>query len=142
MPQWPRTQDLGRRATADRNSSSNQERSVELIMARKTPFTVSVDLDANAAYIKMTSREVAKSVEAGSGVLVDLDELGVVVGIEVLSIDAEIPYSRLITDFHVHRDDVEILRMLRPSVRASIMRSNDGTSRQDELEGSLASSLQ
>lgn len=141
MPQWSRTQGLGRGPAADRKPTSNQERSVELIMARKTPFTVSVDLDANAAYIKMTSRQVTKSVEAGPGVLVDLDDLDVVVGIEVLSIDAEIPYSRLVTDFHVHAADVEILRMLRPSVKASIMRSNDGTSRQDELEGSLAASL-
>ena len=93
---------------------------------RRTPFTVEVDLDVDAAYINMTDREVARTVEASADV--NLDDVGVVVGIELLRLDAEIPFTRLTTDFHVHSADIELLRSLRPSIAQSMLRSaSDGT---------------
>lgn len=105
-------------------------------MSRKMPFTVRVDVEADAAYILMTDRKVARTEDAGPSVMVDLDELGVVVGIEMLSIDAKIPFGDLVTKYHVHTADVELLRLLQPSIRVSLMQSGDGSSRQDTREGS------
>jgi uncharacterized protein YuzE len=91
-------------------------------------FSVSVDIEANAAYITMSNASVVRTVEVTEDVLVDLDEMRVVVGVEVLRIDAEIPFQRLIDEFHVHSQDVELLRLLRPNVGAaySLRQGTDG----------------
>lgn len=79
-------------------------------------LNVAVDLFAEAAYIKMGPGPVARTEEVSDKILIDLDEFGVVVGLEVLSLDAEIPFTRLTTDFHIHSNVVEHLRGLYPSV--------------------------
>ncbi len=95
---------------------------------RTTKFVVSIDVEANAAYVGMSDREVRQTREASDEILVDLDQYDVVVGIEFLRIDAEIPFSRLVDEFHVHSDDIEQLHRLRPSVAASMMSSAEGVS--------------
>lgn len=45
-------------------------------------------------------------------------EFDVVVGFEVLDLDAEIPFARLVEGHHVSGPTVEILRMMRPSMSA------------------------
>lgn len=45
---------------------------------------------------------------------VDTDKLGVVVGIEVLTLTAEIPYDALIANHHVRSEVVDALRRIRP----------------------------
>jgi uncharacterized protein YuzE len=89
-------------------------------MMAKSTFTVSVDIEANAAYIAMSREPVATTKQVTDEVLVDLDAMNVVVGVEVLRIDAIIPFQRLIDEFHVHSTDVEMLRLLRPSVGAAV----------------------
>lgn len=107
-------------------------------MARKQPFQVTVDLDADAAYILMTNRRVAESRVLGDGTVVDLDDMGIVVGVEVLALDARIPFQRLIEEFHVHTDDVEYLRLLQPTISYALLQhSSDGASYRNELKGSL-----
>lgn len=91
-------------------------------------FSVSVDFDANAAYIAMSDEDVAATREASQEILVDLDQFGVVAGIEFLRIDAEIPFQKLIDDFHVHSDDVDRLRALRPSIAGRFQSAADGES--------------
>jgi uncharacterized protein YuzE len=94
----------------------------------KSRFKVSVDVEADAAYITMSDSPVVNTVQVTDGVLVDLDALRVVVGIEVLRINADIPFQRLIDEYHVHSDDVELLRLLRPNVGAafSLRQGSDG----------------
>jgi uncharacterized protein YuzE len=94
----------------------------------KSRFSVSVDIEANAAYITMSDEPIVSTIEVTDEVLVDLDAMRVVVGIEVLRIDAEIPFTRLVDEFHVHSDDVELLRLLRPNVGAafSLKQGTDG----------------
>ncbi|TFC20062.1 DUF2283 domain-containing protein [Cryobacterium algoritolerans] len=91
-------------------------------------FKVSIDIEANAAYIAMSDEPVASTKHVTDVVLVDLDAMNVVVGIEVLRIDGEIPFQRLIDEFHVHSKDVELLRLLRPNVGAafSLHHGTDG----------------
>ena len=86
----------------------------------KSTFTVSVDIEANAAYIAMSHETVVSTRKITEDVLVDLDIMNVVVGVEVLRIDAVIPFQRLVDEFHVHSTDIEMLRLLRPSVGAAV----------------------
>lgn len=91
-------------------------------------FSVSVDYDANAAYVSMSDEEIVATIAASDEVLVDLDALRMVVGIEFLRIDAEIPFQRLVDDFHVHTNDVEKLRALRPSIAGHLQAAAEGIS--------------
>jgi uncharacterized protein YuzE len=77
---------------------------------------VEVDREVNAAYVTLSGEEVVRTVQVNPSVLVDLDRMGMVVGIEVLSIDAELPLAQLSTDFHVHSEVVGLLHKLRPSI--------------------------
>jgi uncharacterized protein YuzE len=94
----------------------------------KSRFSVSVDIEANAAYITMSDEKVVTTKQVTDEVLVDLDAMRVVVGIEVLRVDAPIPFQRLIDEFHVHSDDVELLRLIRPNVASafSLQHGTDG----------------
>jgi uncharacterized protein YuzE len=81
-----------------------------------TDCQVEIDLDAYAAYISLTDNAVTRSVEVTPDVIVDLDDMAVVVGIEVLALDADIPHAELVTKFHVHSEVIDALDLIRPSV--------------------------
>ncbi|KDA04902.1 hypothetical protein DC31_02175 [Microbacterium sp. CH12i] len=104
-------------------------------MTRK--FVVEVDTTADAAYISMSDEAVAETVQVTDDVLVDFDEFRIVAGIELLRIDADIPFQKLIDDCHVHSDDVETLRKLRPSIGHHFRSSSEGTTR--VVQGALTS---
>lgn len=91
-------------------------------------FSVSVDYDADAAYVSMSDEDIASTVQVSDEVLVDLDQFRVVVGIEFLRIDADIPFQRLIDDFHVRTNDIEKLRALRPSIAGHLQAAAEGVS--------------
>lgn len=48
--------------------------------------SVSFDADANAAYVTLSLRSVARTEEVEAGVLVDFDEEGHAVGVEILTV--------------------------------------------------------
>lgn len=77
---------------------------------------VEVDQLAEAAYVRFNDAEVTRTVAFSDEINIDLDQFGVVVGIEVLTLGAEIPFSALVTDYHVESKKVDLLRLLRPSV--------------------------
>lgn len=77
---------------------------------------VQIDLQAQAAYVGLSDNVVSRTVEVTPQVLVDLDEMAVVVGVEVLALDAVIPLSELESAFHVHSDAIAALALIRPSV--------------------------
>jgi hypothetical protein len=54
-------------------------------------------------------------------VLIDLDAMNVIVGVEVLDLGAKIPFSTLVSDFHVHTDVIELLRVIQPSVSGFLL---------------------
>jgi len=95
---------------------------------------VRVDSDLDAAYIRLSDQQVARTIEMTDEVYVDLDEFNMVVGLEVLSLDAVIPFSRLKDERHVHSDVIELLRRIQPSVAASmrLTQGTDGTARQSQ----------
>ena len=77
-----------------------------------------VDAVAEAAYVRFSESDVARTVAFNDEINIDLDAFGVVVGIEVLDLAAEIPFTALVTDFHVESQKVDLLRMLRRARRA------------------------
>ena len=83
---------------------------------------VSIELDsqAQAAYVQLSGSEVATTRQLTDAVLVDLHELGGVVGIEVLTLDPEIPFGRLESECHVHSSVIDALRLLRPSAATAV----------------------
>jgi uncharacterized protein YuzE len=89
---------------------------------------LTIDESANSAYIRLLSSPVKISKTINDDVIIDLNEMDVVVGIEILDLEAEIPFTELITEFHVHSQTVELLRRLRPSISGFMSGfSNDGT---------------
>lgn len=56
---------------------------------------ISVDVMANGASVELSDCAVATTSQVNEQVLVDLDERGDVVGIEVLRIDADLPFELL-----------------------------------------------
>jgi uncharacterized protein YuzE len=84
--------------------------------------TLTVDFAADAAYLALSRHDVVETCEVAPGVLVDLDDMLVVVGVEVLALDAFIPRDRLIADYHMRSEDVSILDQVRPSVTTFVQR--------------------
>jgi uncharacterized protein YuzE len=88
---------------------------------------VEVDQSVGAAYIELSSNAVDRTEKLGGGILVDLDAMNVVVGIEVLSLDAELPLARLRDEFHVHSSVVDLLERLRPTIGYQVSRFQQAT---------------
>ena len=82
--------------------------------------TLTVDLTADVAYLRLDDGEVARTCEVSPGVYVDLNEYDVVIGVEVLALDALIPYSELATKFHVRQDHLQVLEQIRPNVTSFV----------------------
>jgi len=78
-------------------------------------ISIDVDQSMNAAYVALSTEPVAKTVELSDTVLVDLDEFGVAVGIELLDQHASLPLGELTERYHVRSDVVDLLRELRVS---------------------------
>ncbi len=71
---------------------------------------ITIDRDANAAYIWL-SREASVRTEALNEFLnVDLDSSYRVVGVELLSLDEEIPFEELAAKYHLPTDLIESLK--------------------------------
>jgi uncharacterized protein YuzE len=101
----------------------------------RDPVSVVVKVDSalNAAYIRLSENPVARTIEHNDLILVDVDELGVAVGIEVLDEGAALPFSELVSDYHVHSDVVDLLRLIRPDV-ASFLRLTTQTEGQSDVQ--------
>lgn len=83
-----------------------------------------IDLDAEAAYLRLSDSPVATTKDVTDAVLVDLDEFNMVVGIEVLDIDTEIPFADLTNKYHVHSDQMTALRQLGRAPRTFVLKAH------------------
>ncbi|MGB3956166.1 MAG: DUF2283 domain-containing protein [Brooklawnia sp.] len=81
-----------------------------------TNAVLTIDRDADAAYLRLGDGAVASTVNVSRGVLVDLDEFNVAVGIEVLELDVEIPFDQLVREYHIPSSTVDVLRAVSPLV--------------------------
>lgn len=94
---------------------------------------IGIDTEANAAYIALSDNPVAATRQITSDVLVDLDEHGVAVGVEVLRVDATLPLDLIRNEFHVRSEVVELLCAIRPSVSGflAVSHGHNGQSNPD-----------
>lgn len=85
-----------------------------------TRHTVRVEINpaADLAYVRLSDARVYKTVGLTDDINLDMDEFDMVVGIEVLDLDAEMPFSALVEDHHIPSPTVEMLRLMRPSLSA------------------------
>ena len=86
-----------------------------------------VERDAGMAYITLSTAPVAQTMEHSSTVMVDLDALNVAVGIELLDLDATIPYDDLVTLYHVDSSVIEILKLIRPTINSFVQHTKSIT---------------
>ncbi len=93
-------------------------------------IVLEVDAVADCAYIRISTNKVQATVELTDSVLVDIDELNMVVGIEVLTLTADIPFDRIEAEYHVHSKVIESVKAIRPSVGSflNVQSGTDGTS--------------
>jgi len=62
-------------------------------------ITLSVDPSLGARYIKCSDEQIVETVEVTPSVQVDLDATNTVVGIELLSLNADLPIEYLVSTF-------------------------------------------
>lgn len=79
---------------------------------------VEVDWTARACYIRLSDRIVARTepFDDDMCLVIDLDDMDEVVGIEILDLDRDIPLSELCRRFHVRQEKVALIGHLLPSV--------------------------
>ena len=64
----------------------------------------------------MSDNKVVETKELNESTVVDLDEYGMVVGIEFLNLDEDIPYELLVSNFHLSEKVIEVVKSLRPTI--------------------------
>lgn len=89
-----------------------------------TKISVEVDYNAGAAYIELSDNEIARTVEVNRDIMVDVDEMGVAVGIEVLDLAARVPVTDLCRQFHIHSDVELAVRSVLPSLSGLVATSS------------------
>lgn len=72
-----------------------------------------IDDYANAAYLRLSDHQIVATREVTESVLVDLDDQGAAVGVEVLSLTAEIPLEQLLTEYGLQGEALDPLLELR-----------------------------
>lgn len=103
---------------------------------------LAVDSDAETAYITLNENRITRTVEHNDCVLVDLDEFDVAVGVELLDLDAKIPYDELTTSYHVHAEVIEILRRIQPTINKYMFSSLSTAARSEDHEHADTGTLQ
>ena len=71
--------------------------------------SVKLDRDAGAAYLRLGTSGVSRTVEFSEDIFVDLDAMDVVVGVELLDLISSIPIDELASRFHIHSESLRIL---------------------------------
>jgi uncharacterized protein YuzE len=70
------------------------------------------DKDADALEITLRNAIVARTVEIDAGTLVDVDEAGVAVSIEVIRPARVLPIDQIVGRFQLADDDIAVLRSM------------------------------
>jgi uncharacterized protein YuzE len=89
---------------------------------RDQTVTVEVDSLAEAAYVRFSHNDTVRTVAHNGEINIDLDEFGMVVGIEVLTLGAEMPFTALVSDYQVNSAQMKILRLICPTIPGFVAR--------------------
>lgn len=92
---------------------------------------VTVDVEHGVGYIKLHDGQVDRTIESGGsfddGLLVDIDDLGIVIGVEILDLNRSFEAEQIFAVAHVRSEDQEALR--RALVMISRGRLSSGSAR-------------
>lgn len=88
---------------------------------------MSVDFEADAAYLQVSDHQVVETIEILPGLLIDLDELRCAVGVEVLSLALEIPVDEITRRYHLRRENLAALTQMRPAITSFVAHQAAGT---------------
>ncbi len=89
--------------------------------------TLRVDMNVRAAYIQFTDEPIVETVELTPSVLVDIDETGTLVGVELLSLSAAIPMDVIERTYRFAAPEHEqILMQFRLSTRSPLSYEGSG----------------
>lgn len=86
------------------------------------PLIVEIDADADLAYVTFTDEHIERTVAIDECLNIDLDRFEVAVGLEILDLEAVIPFQELIERFHVRSEQVDMLRLIRPNMNSFMTR--------------------
>ena len=86
-------------------------------------IVVEIDTAVDAGYIRFSDEQVTSSSQFNDSIVVDLDEFGRVVGIEVLELACPLPVTNLSAKYHMSDDAIAVLRQIRPSIESLRARS-------------------
>lgn len=81
---------------------------------------ITVDPAVGTCYISLSTTPIVQTDEFSDDVLVDLDEYGVAVGIEILRMTAVFPLTDLRSKLHIHSRDESFLASLLPTLSHSL----------------------
>lgn len=84
---------------------------------------LTIDFEAEAAYLSLTDSEVARTLGISQGVLVDLDADGRTVGVEVYMLSANLPDDRTAAEFGLDSEILTMLKCVNPLVSAFTARA-------------------
>lgn len=82
--------------------------------------TVTLDPEVRACYISLSDDPVTETFEYSDDIFVDLNDLGVAVGIEVLDLNAKFPLQDLTRALHIHSKDEPFLASFLPTLAVSL----------------------
>lgn len=77
-----------------------------------TAIGLTVDTEASAAYIQLSDKTIIRTAQVTNRVNVDLDDLGVAVGIELLTLRGPYPIEDIIAATHVRSEQEASIRGL------------------------------
>jgi uncharacterized protein YuzE len=78
----------------------------------ETRIVVEIDQLAEAAYVRFSNNRVVRTEELDDATNIDLDEHGMVVGVELLDLSATIPFDLLADRAHIDSRSIEMLRQI------------------------------
>lgn len=105
-------------------------------MTLNVSVAIQVDHESDTGYIRLRKERVDRTLELTNLVLVDVDSYNVATGLEVLSLDAEIPFSRLQKEFHVPSSTVALLRAIQPTLGNFLNNVTTGADSTHDVEAS------
>lgn len=107
--------------------------------------SVSVDRDVDAAYLRLSDEPVMRTVEVGSGLLVDLDNYGMARGIELLDLSAPLPpaeLNELVKKCHVPGCAYDLVMQILPAIPRVTASSSQTRHRQDAINSNRSTNVQ
>lgn len=85
-----------------------------------------VDMTNGVAYMRLSANKVSRTIELSDTMLLDLDDMGIVIGLELLDFDEKVP-TDLLKKHHVHSEVAEQFAKLQPTLNEYLAQITVGT---------------